>query len=60
MKFLSQEEEETRAECDKKRAAFLAETARLQESLGAQRAAFAGAKAEDGEMGQQERQAYER
>ena len=60
VKFLSQEEEQTREECDKKQAAFLAEMARLQESLSSARAALAGAKAEDDEMGQQERQAFER
>lgn len=60
MKFLSQEEEEARADFEKKEAVFLEEISRLQGSLSNERAALAAARAEEGRGGEFERQGYER
>ncbi|CAM9498554.1 unnamed protein product, partial [Scytosiphon promiscuus] len=60
VKFLSQEEEEARANYEKKEAVFLEEISRLQGSLSNERTALAAARAAEGQGGKLERQGYER
>lgn len=60
VKFLSEEEEEARAEYGKKQEEFLAEMANMQEALRAERAARATASADGEHLARQERQGLER